>query len=265
MPKNKRHTRVFILLFFFILSAVIFLDKRSLLDKPKNIIYSLITPVQRVAYQFSIKIGDSMSGFFSWSEIKKENDELKLVNENLKSETVKLKEVELENQFLRKQLGLALEKQSSLKLGYVVGAGIGNVQKIIIDKGFEHNIQAGDAVISAGNIFLGKVEKVYQNRSEVILINDPESKIPVLIQESRAQGIVKGEHGTEVLLDFVPLENETKVGDKVITAAIDNIPAGLLVGEIEQVDNQTGSLFKKAVIKPSFLLNNIEKVFVITK
>lgn len=266
MNNRNRKGKIIYLFLLIAIIGVIFLDNRSWLDKPKNIIYSLVTPVQRLVYSLS---GNSLGLFkniFSFFDVRKENRELRLLDEKLLAENNRLKEVDLENKFLRKQLGVPLVNDYFLRLASVVGGGFDiSRQRLIIDKGLKDNVKTGDAVITVGNIFIGRVEKTYNNRSEAILINNSEIKIPVLLQESRTQGIIQGEYGTGVVLDFVPIDENIAVGEKIITMAIDNIPPGLLVGEISETISPFGGLFKKAVVKPTADLKNIEKVFVVSK
>jgi len=61
-------------------------------------------------------------------------------------------------------------------LGIKSGSNLG---KIIIDKGEEANIGKNDLVIVDNRTLVGKVEKVYQNYSEVETIFSPNIKIMV--------------------------------------------------------------------------------------
>lgn len=266
MKNRNRSGKIIYLFLLIVIISIIFFDNSGWFDKPKNVIYFLVTPVQRLVYGLSSNSAGLLENTFSFFDVRKENRELRLLNEKLLSENSGLKEVDLENKFLRKQLGSPLADDYSLRLVSVVGGGLDiGRQRLIIDKGLKDNIKTGDAVITVGNIFIGRVEKTYDNRSEAMLVNNSEIKIPVLLQESRTQGIIHGEYGTGVVLDFVPIDENIMVGENIITMTIDNIPPGLLVGEISETINPAGGLFKKAIVKPTADFKNIEKVFVISK
>lgn len=258
--------RLSFFLLVFILGSVVFLDRYNVLEKPKNLLYSTLTPLQGVVYRLGGNSGGVMRDLFSFGILRKENNELRLLNERLISENTRLKEVGVENRFLRKQLEIPLEKDYSLELAFVVGAGVdSNYQKISLDKGSNNKVRKGDAVITSGNILVGRVNNVYDNRSEVVLVNNSESRIPVFLQESRSQGVVKGEHGTEIVLDFVPIGSEIKEGEKVMSLGMENIPAGLLIGEVQSVNHSPGDLFKKATVRPLTRFTNIDRVFIVTQ
>lgn len=249
-----------------IVIGVVFLDKNGWLDKPKSVGYGLVTPVQGIIYRLTNNSSVFVKDLFSFSQLKEERDELRLVSDKLLATEARLKEIDSENDFLRKQLGISMKLEYSLVMANVVGSGANiNYQKIIIDKGFKDSVKEGDAVITAGGILIGKIIKTYPNRSEAVLVNNPESSIPVLLQDSRAQGVLRGEYGTGIVLDFVPAENNIMAGEKIVTLAMDNIPHGLLVGEVGEIINQSGGLFKKAIVNPASVLKNIDKVFLIIK
>lgn len=264
--KNKHsRARAVIIFALMILAVGIILDKKHLLDSPKSFIYSWITPIQGITYGFTSNISNATHNVLSFGNLRKENTELKSLNEKLISENTRLLEIDVENKFLRKQLGVSQADNYDIILASVVGTGTdNNYQKISIDKGLKNNVKRGDAVVTAGNILIGKIEKTYDTRSEVILLNNPETKIPALLQNTRSQGIIRGEHGTGIILDFIPVENELKPEEKIVTLGIDNIPAGLAIGEVETVNNQPGDLFKKATVKAYSSMKNTEKVFVMT-
>lgn len=70
----------------------------------------------------------------------------------------------------------------------------------------------------------------------------------VFIGESKALGILKGEDGS-LIVDYIPLGSEIKVGDKVVTNGMDNIFfENIPVGEVVRVE--VGSGYIQAVLKP---------------
>lgn len=248
------------------ITGLIFLDKKGLLDKPKNVVYMLITPIQQISYKIGSNSSHALKDLFSFGELRRENKELESSNSKLLAENANLREAILENSFLKKQLGIPVPDEYSLKLAQVVSININNnYQSITVNRGTRDGVSEGEAVALSGNIFVGKIEKTYENRSDIALINNPKSSIPVFLQNKRAQGILKGEYGLGMVLDFVPIESEVNAGEKVITLGMENMPRGLLVGEIQEINSRAGDLFKKAVVRPFADLKHIEEVFIISK
>lgn len=266
MKNTSRFRKIYGVIILVLIVGAMLLDRAGFFDKPKNIFYFFLTPVQGVAYSFGSSSGFVLKDLFSFHRLGKENEELRVANENLLSENALLQEIKLENNLLRKQLNVSLDKDHSLVIAHVVGMGTHeNNQRISINKGTKDGVAVGDAVITANNILIGKIGAAYSDRSDVILINNPQSQIPVILQISRTQGIVRGEYGTGVVLDFVPIEEKMEKGEKLVTLALDNIPAGLLVGEVGEIGNQSGNLFKKGIVTPATTFKNFEQVFIIVR
>jgi cell shape-determining protein MreC len=96
---------------------------------------------------------------------------------------------------------------------------------------------------------------------------DPDSKLAAFVINSngRAQGILNGQFGSEMLLEKVIHEEPMEKNDLVYTGGTEeNIPRGLIVGRVAETIVKDGEVFKQAQVKPIFDLGNIDLLFVIT-
>src|SRR5947209_10943912 len=71
----------------------------------------------------------------------------------------------------------------------VIGSsGSEQSRTVYLDKGTRDGVQPDMAVISASGV-VGKVTAVYKNTSQVLLINDQQSGVGVILEQSRLQGV----------------------------------------------------------------------------
>jgi rod shape-determining protein MreC len=250
---------------FAIVLVLITLHLTKLLRPFENLILKIFTPVGAATYTLGNKVSNLVSFFGSIKDLGKENRELKLSQDKLLMEVAKLKEVEKENNELREQL--SYQKKSSFKLipAFVVNRDPNNLlQSISINRGEKDGVKAKAAVVALDGILVGRVTEVYKDYSKALLVVDSHSNIPAKVQDSQADGIVLGEHGLGLLMEMIPQDKVIKRGDIVITSDLDQeLPAGLLIGEIEEINNSDNELFQKARIKSPIDFKELNSVFVI--
>jgi rod shape-determining protein MreC len=112
---------------------------------------------------------------------------------------------------------------------------------------------------------VGKVSNVINgNTAQVLLINDQNSGVGTILEQSRLQGVLKGKASGQLVLDKIMAEEEVKQGDRVLTSGGDQIfPKGLPVGTVSDI--RRGGEFLQVTIKPAAALNHLEEVLVITQ
>lgn len=128
-------------------------------------------------------------------------------------------------------------------------------ESIKIAAGSDHGVKQDQPVLS-GDVLIGLVDSVEPKSSIVLLIGDPDIKIPVVIGES--EGIVTPQAGG-VVVDQVA--GQLDKGSIVKTSGLGGLyPPGLLVGELgEEIDR---AIFGKYQIFRNFSLAEIEFVTV---
>ena len=182
------------------------------------------------------------------------NDHLKIYEENkkLKNTNLNIQELKFENQFLKEEnirLNELIEEKSLFSDNYHVTKILLDqespyLRSIVINKGFKHNIKIGSAVRS-GSYFVGKVVGVNYLTSRVLLINDLNSKIPVIIEPDGTSAMVSG-NGSKIFgdLEYLPKKNQVEEGHIVYTSGTDGIiSSGIPVGKIIIKNNQKSVRF----------------------
>ena len=255
--KNKIFIALSILLLIVILN---FFQKEV-----KNFFYLISSPIQKTLWRTGDNVSDFFEGISKTSNLKKENEEVKLKIQELLAENTALKELKRENDFLRKALEIGLEKDFKLILADVVGNSVSSEDILIIDKGSRDGILKDSSVITEQKILVGKIIQVEEKFSKVMLITNKESSFNGKIQEKEVEGVVKGKGNLNVYFDLLQKDKEVKRGDRVITSSLDKVfPKGLLVGEVKDVKKSDLEPFQQAEISPFFDIKELKTLFIVS-
>lgn len=181
---------------------------------------------------------------------------------NLYVENSRLKILEEENEVLREYLKFSKESEKKFVLGKILArkslVSSNLDQNIIIDKGLNDGIKIGAGVISNSTI-IGKVIGMENNLAEICLITNRDCKLAVTMQnKDKTAGIIKGELGLTVKMEFIPQTEEVNAGDIVVTSGLEeSIPRGLVVGRVTEVNKESNELWQNATIEPLVNYNNL--------
>ena len=139
------------------------------------------------------------------------------------------------------------------------------IQSIIINHGTSAGIQLGQVVVNQNGYVVGKVVAVHQAASTVLLISDRQSVISARVQNDvQSPGIVYGEHGLTLQMEYIPKTDSIKVGQTIVTSGTDaGIPPGVLIGTISAISLRVGELFQSAALNPASSLQGLQTVAVI--
>ncbi len=194
-------------------------------------------------------------------------DQLEEDYKNLLVENSYLKTLEKENSELRELLDFKEENSISLEVSNIISRDNVNNNILIIDIGEGKGVEKGQAVVINNGIIIGKVLEVHKDISKVRLLTDNFSKIAVQISsENNISGIIQGSLGISMMMDYIPQEQDIKKGDIIVTADTGmSIPAGLIIGKVEEIKFAEEELFKHAFISSLLDYNTLGIVAVIIK
>jgi len=183
---------------------------------------------------------------------------------SLERKLIELREISLENKRLKDLLDLRSNAAKSSIAALVIGRDPNNWASVVfIDKGKRDGVVKDMAVVSNQGL-VGRVREVGKNFSKVMLINDVDSKVAGLLQQTREQGLLVGTPEGRCKLIYLSLEADVKKGDTVLTSGAGSIyPKGMLVGEVVHVAKERGRLSKYAIVKPYAELSKLEEVLCI--
>jgi rod shape-determining protein MreC len=133
----------------------------------------------------------------------------------------------------------------------------------IIDQGGEAGIARDSPVICPEGV-VGRVVHLSRKSAVVQLITDADSGVGVLLENSRAQGVLRGEGKKTASIDYIETNAKVLVGEKVLTSGLDQIyPKGLLVGYVTSVGKR--QIFQDVDIAISADVQKLEEVLVLKK
>ena len=246
------------------------LDELGALTPMEGLFLQLITPVQRLTDGVTERIVGASRILSDLHDLRERNRELESLVDQLMIENVRLKEVEAENEDLRRKLHFAeVHPQYILKAAQVRGKVIGSepnnfMAVLILDVGKRDGIRKGMPVVTERGL-VGHIRSVGPNWSKVLLIVDPSSSVSALTQSSRAPGVVSGHLGRELTMDYIPQEKAVPVGDVVLTSGMGgHYPPSLVIGQVVEVQRHDVDTFQRAVVHPSVDFDNLETVLIIT-
>jgi len=248
-----------------IIFAVIILHYTKIIRPLENILLAAIKPISGGVHNLSQKINSTYYDQRSKQELNEENERLRADLIKTKINESQLKEMQEQNEFLRRQLDFLNERNVKGVVANVIGRNQDTFQNfLIIDKGTAHGLAKGLAVTNK-EVVIGKVHEVSKYTSKILLINDSFSKLAVSAQnQDNSIGILSGEYGLGMRIDLIPQTEEITEGDFVITSGLEQgVIRGLYVGQIDSIKYVEGELFKTAFVKSPINFNKINFISVL--
>lgn len=248
-------------------AALFFLDNAGFFNYPVWLARSfVVAPIARSFVFIGNEAFFVFKNVFAVRSIINENEFLKNEMEFFRGEYFKLSNVSEENVFLRRALNLRKESdREKMVLADILSFDpFESNDNFTINKGKRDGVKENDPVILSGNIVVGRIKKVEEKNSVVLLISSPQSKVTSVSEDGKAKGVISGSASGSLVLDFVLKDADLREGQIFTTSGLDGIfKRGFLIGEISETVAQTTASFQKASIKPFFNLRDLNQVFVI--
>ncbi|HHV74055.1 MAG TPA: rod shape-determining protein MreC [Thermoanaerobacterium sp.] len=232
----------------------------------ESAIGGILSPVEKAFNS----IGNSISNFFTSI---KEIGTLRAKNAELEKEVIKLSKNDImlqeyinENNRLRDMLNFRDNNTNiTTKPANIISKNPGNwFNTFNIDVGSDNGIKPKMAVLDEKGNLVGIVTDVGNNWSKVLSIIDVDSSVSALDVRTRDNGIVRGDSNGNLNMIYIPIDSKIEKGDVITTSDMSMFPRGLIIGKVEKVEKDEGSLLKQAVIKPEADFERLEFVQVVT-
>jgi rod shape-determining protein MreC len=188
-------------------------------------------------------------------DMREENARLRAENETLRRWQSIALALDSENQRLKASLQWIPDPAASFVTARVV-ADTGGVyaRAALLAVGPNHGIRKGEIAVDERGL-IGRITEVGSRTARVLLLTDLNSRIPVILETSRAHAILVGTNGTRPRLQYWPEGVVPAEGERVVTSAEANaFPANLPVGTVHH--SATGA----AEVEPAALLQKLEVV-----
>jgi len=201
--------------------------------------------------------------------LREENDKLRAELAHATSETASLREDAAKAKRLAELLALVPPPQWSREGAAVIAHRLGPnaaLETFIVDKGSRQGVIINTPVVSPAGV-VGRVLRTSLSAATVLMITDPNSKIPVVSQKTRTQGILIGQGaGQKLFLQYVPMSAPIEEGETLVTTGLGGVfPEGLPVGVVNVVTKEGASLFLNVQATPLIDPDHMEEVDLLKK
>ncbi|HMG52829.1 MAG TPA: rod shape-determining protein MreC [Kofleriaceae bacterium] len=272
-------TAVLILLPALVLRASLARGTPSWLD---DALVRITAPLETCVSWVVEGIGSTWSRYVALVDVEAENRELRDDNERLRKQLAAMTRRAYDVAALE-DLAVVKKRTPADTLGArVIGKPLSpqfRVVRLRIDRG-DREVAAGMPVITSQGP-VGRIDKVYGDYADVVLISDPGSKIDVVIRDpAQPAGAPGGERGLLVGMGrpdsyackiewlerqgrTVPPQSRVKIGDEVVTSGLGaSFPAGLVVGTVSKIVGDDG-MFQSVEVVPTVDVSRVRAVMVL--
>ncbi|MGQ7365375.1 rod shape-determining protein MreC [Streptococcus suis] len=271
---NKLSKLIIAFFVFLILSfSLLFVTTSGSHDIPflSSIVSGVMTPIEKIfSPTVSIitaqrtKIEDLFSTFNENQELKQSIGSLENISED--NETLRL-----ENESLRKDLGIvaSFPEKSFLSSFVLVRNPVSWTEQLIIDAGTEQGVVENMLVVANGGL-AGIVTNVESSSANVKLLtnSDDFTKIPVKIstQSGDIYGILSGydSDSNSFVVNQLNSMDEIKIDSNVVTSDLaGTTPANIQVGKVKSISSTSNNLNREVFIEPTTDFSEIYSVLLV--
>jgi rod shape-determining protein MreC len=213
-------------LLIFIVITLIFVVRPSLFTSSRKILFEIVI--------YPLKVVNGIkTAFKSRTRSVRENYMLKEKAAEMALEITRMKSLEKENERLR----AALKLKSRLAYKSIGAQVIGRIpsswiRSVLINKGQRQGIKRRMACATVNGL-VGTVVETGPLSSKVMLINDPNSRIGVILGDCRETGILVGTQTGGCKVIYLEMDSQVKPKEKVYTSNIGGFfPEGIESGKL---------------------------------
>ena len=216
-----------------LMSAQVRLGGTSVLEQA---LFRVSSPVARLFTGVFSAIGDTWDQYVNLVGARRENYELRRENEALRLEGSRFDAVLRENARLRQFLGLRDGVvHPSLVARIVANESLGAQRTLLVDRGSGDGVFLDMPALAPEGV-IGRVVALTRSTAKIQLITDPYSSVAVTVVRTGLRGMAAGRGGDLLWLKHIPLLEDVRPGDRLVTSGLDRVHApGYPVGTVLQV------------------------------
>lgn len=261
--------RQFTLLFVIALALLVARNTAPVRDAATAITAALV-PIERALAQAGTSIGSFGESISEIQRLRADNARMRGEIDQLTIENIRLRERAIAAQQATKLEAVARAIPFETVPAPVIARDpSGMLQTVMIGAGTDDGVKVGHVIVSDQGV-VGRVSEVGPSYSKVLLVTDPASTVSAIVQGSRATGIVRGQYGDTLIMEWILQTEKVAVDDVVLTAglALGNdlrslYPKGLVIGTVVALDRAENAAYKRAIVLPAVDLRRLEHVLVV--
>lgn len=270
--KNKLAVTIIVLSVSFLV-LIGYSVKREKVSFVENGVGVTLNSVQKVVYSVGANIKEFGSFIIHFSEIKKENEQLKARNDELETKALEYDALKSENERLSENLKFKDERSEYDYLGCrIIGNAGGNyLDGFTIDRGIKDGVKKGMVAVTSKGL-VGQVTAVASNWAIVQSLSNENIAVSGMVNSQETSGndsgMVRGYKDSEnrllAKLYYLPLDSKVKKGDEILTSGLGGLyPKGIRIGKVLDIEEDKGKIMKNAVIEPYVEFNKLQEVMLV--
>lgn len=243
---------------------------RTSKNSVENVAGNGLNTAQKFVYKISDKFKVLANSILKFSDISKENEELKKKNSELEEKALKYDKLDEENKRLRDVLDFTKRNSqyNYITCNIINKNGNGYIEAYTVDKGSNSGIQKGMVVITHEGL-VGQVTTVSKDWSIIQTILNKNIAVAAEVYGKPQQvGVIKGEkdkqYGIVAKLSGLSLNADVKNDEVVVTSGTGEIyPSGVRIGKVINVTEDKGNVMKTAIVKPVVDFYSINELMIV--
>ncbi|WP_426958002.1 rod shape-determining protein MreC [Muricoccus radiodurans] len=204
-----------------------------LVERTRMALADALAPLYAAAAEPIAAVRHAVEEAQSLLNLREEAARLREENERLHRWQAAALALEAENTLLRRQLAFVPEPAPQFRTARVVAdAGGVYARAVLLATGPQLQLQKGQVALDERGL-AGRVTELGARSARVLLVTDMNSRIPVVLEGSRARAMMIGTNGARPRLQHWPAGLQPQDGDRVVTGSESNaFPSGLPVGVV---------------------------------
>ncbi|MCR4334201.1 MAG: hypothetical protein NUV47_00490 [Patescibacteria group bacterium] len=256
---NRENKKTFRIIVIAIIIFVIIFLIHIIFPKLFSILFNTVGRLLWKTENVLVHEGYGTTGYFmSKRLLLQENNSLKMENEFLKNENLKLSVLEYENEEFKKILGRINENKKMIIASVLQRPPVTFYDNIIVDAGVNEDVENGDKVVVGGSDIIGEVEEVLGKTSKVKLYSTSEQKTDVLIGTSTIQAVAIGRGGGNFEV-IIPRSIKILPGEFVFLPSINQ----QIFGIVEDTITDPTKAFNRVLFRSPYNISSIKWVEII--
>lgn len=246
--------------------AILILSAAGYLDPAQSV---LMRPLGEVQGWLSVRffaVRDLLASPAEVTALRARVSELEAENAQLQQDIIALREQVSEAEILSALVQYARSQPDNRYLAtQVISRDVSPfLRSIWIQAGSDDGLTRGMPVVTNRGL-VGRVIEVFATVARVELITDPQSAVNVLLQSSRADGVLQAQLNGDVWVTLIDQDSQIAEDELVLTSGLGGrYPANIPVGRVTTIRQRDFEIFQQAVIQPSVDFDELELVLVIT-
>ncbi len=192
-----------------------------------------VAPALEALSQPSATLAAMIDEMRALADLRGENERLRADNARLLQWQAVARSLEQENLAYKQILNHVDDPRPAFITARVIGdAGGAFVRTVLLNAGTDDGVRVGQAAVNAEGL-VGRVVEAGRRSARILLLTDLNSRIPVVVEQTRVPVILAGDNSDHPRLSFAPVNAEFEPGERIVTSGHGGmLPPGLPVGEI---------------------------------